>query len=290
MLESWFLYAIGSFFVVGIYGFLQKVEAESTLNTNSFIVYAHLGCIIFPMIYLLYSWESFIFDYKILAFAFWINMLYVLALQARIRSLRVLTSSAFFVNYRIGSSILLIVLGQIIFWEIISIREYIWILIGFIIFYLLLEKKKKSAKKREMRIWYLYLLVWIILTATIWLLMKKFLIISHNDVMSYIFAAGLAGIFWTLLVKGKDSFSDVLIVKKKKHILFLVFTTVIFTFGVFLNLSAIGKWWDLAIVYKILSYSLFIPIILSVIVYKEKIWIKQIIAFILTIVSILLFI
>ncbi|MCD5380450.1 hypothetical protein LR004_00850, partial [Candidatus Gracilibacteria bacterium] len=65
---------------------------------------------------------------------------------------------------------------------------------------------------------------------------------------------------------------------------------IIFTSGIFLSLSAVASGGDLAIVYKILSYSLFIPIILSVIVYKEKIGIRQIIAFILTVISILLFI
>jgi uncharacterized membrane protein len=48
--------------------------------------------------------------------------------------------------------------------------------------------------------------------------------------------------------------------------------------------------WDVAIVYKIISYSLFIPIILSVIFYKEKITVKKWVAFLLTIVSILLFV
>ncbi len=290
MLESWFLYAIGSFFVVGIYWFLQKVEAESTLNTNSFIVYAHLGCIISPLVYVLFTWEMFYIDYKLLLFGIGINLLYVLWLQARIKSLRSLSSSSFFINYRIGSSALLIIFGQLFFWENITLNEYIGIFLGFIIFYLLLEKKEKKSKKKKSLQWYVYLMIWIFLITVIWLLMKKYILMSNGEILTYVLSAWIAGIFGTLLMKWRDSISDVLIVKKRKHILFLVFTTIIFTSWIFLNLSAVASGWDLAIVYKILSYSLFIPIILSVIVYKEKIWIRQIIAFILTIISILLFI
>ena len=46
---------------------------------------------------------------------------------------------------------------------------------------------------------------------------------------------------------------------------------------------------NVAIVYKIISYSLFIPIILSIIFYKEKVTPKKMIAFLLTILSIALF-
>jgi uncharacterized protein (DUF486 family) len=48
--------------------------------------------------------------------------------------------------------------------------------------------------------------------------------------------------------------------------------------------------WDIAIVYKIVSYSLFLPIIFSITYYKEPLTPKKIIAFILTVVSIWLFI
>lgn len=290
MVESWFLYAIGSFFLVWIYWFLQKVEAESSLNTNSFIFYAHSGCIIFPLIYIVFLWWTFDFNYRNILFWIGINLLYVWALKSRIKSLKTLSSSAFFINYRIASSSLLIILGQMFFHEHIALKEYVWMLLWFIIFYLLLEKKKTDAKKKEILYWYLFLLVSILLITIIWLLMKQFVIMSWWDAITYIFTAWIAGIFWTLLMKWWDSLSDVLVIKERKHVLFLAFTTFVFTSWIFANMNAIVQWWDLAIVYKILSYSLFIPIILSVIFYKEKIWIRQILAFILTVISIMLFV
>ncbi len=288
-MEIWFEYALLSFFVVGIYWFLQKIEAESSLNAHSFIFYAHLGALVFPLIYIIFSNEKIFFDINAFLFGLFINFLYVLALKARIQSLKSLSSSAFFVNYRIFSSSLLIIFGQIIFWENISEKEYLGIFIWFIIFYLLLDKKKKKKKIADMKRGYLYLAVGIVLAASIWIFMKEFVLLE-NHFITYIFSAWVVGTLWTLALKGKESFSEVLVIKKKKHWVSLVFTSVIFTSWIFLNLKTIEYWGDIAIVYKIISYSLFIPIILSVIVYKEKIWMRKLIAFVLTIVSILLFI
>jgi hypothetical protein len=71
--------------------------------------------------------------------------------------------------------------------------------------------------------------------------------------------------------------------------MFLIGSGVIFSIATVTNNLAF-VWWDLAIVYKIISYSLFIPIILSIIFYKEPITPKKLLAFGLTVLSILLFI
>ena len=47
---------------------------------------------------------------------------------------------------------------------------------------------------------------------------------------------------------------------------------------------------DLGIAYKIQAYSIFIPIFLSIVVYKEKVTFKKILAFVLTLVSLWFFI
>ena len=67
-------------------------------------------------------------------------------------------------------------------------------------------------------------------------------------------------------------------------------TGIIFSVQFLYFLPQIYLLWPLSLWYKILSYSLIVPIILSIILYKEKVDKRKIIAFVLTIVSLGLFI
>mgnify|MGYP007124594482 FL=1 len=134
-METWMIYSLCASVVIGIYWFLQKVESESSVNRNSFVFYSHMWMVIFPLIYMFINWSKLVFDLQIILYALSISIIYVIILKFRLLSLNYLDSSSFFINYRIFSSILLIILGQIFFWENISINEYIGILLWFIIFF-----------------------------------------------------------------------------------------------------------------------------------------------------------
>lgn len=284
------MYALAWSLTIGIYGFIQKIEAESDVNRNSFIFYSHFWMIIYPLLYLFITWWKLDFNMQIFLYALLINTIYVTVMKFRLKSLEYLDSSSYFINYRIFSSILLLIFWQIFFSEIISMKEYIWIFLWFIIFYLLLEKKYEKESDKKMLNWFLHLWVWIIWVSLIWIIQKNFILLDL-DFASYIFFSWITGSLVTLWFKGnKDDLKDVIIVKKVKHILFLLICWSIFPLWMFFNLNAVDQWWDVAIVYKIISYSLFIPIILSVIFYKEKITFKKLLAFILTIASIWLFV
>lgn len=284
------IYALAWSITIGIYGFLQKIEAESDVNRNSFILYSHLWMIIYPLIYLLITWKNIDFNVEIFLYALVINTIYVTVMKFRLKSLEYLSSSSYFINYRIFSSILLLIFGQVFFWEIINTKEYIWIFIWFIIFYLLLEKKYKDESDKNYMNGFLYLWIWIIWVSLIWIIQKNFILLDL-DFASYIFFSWITGSLVTLWVKWKkDRLQDVFKVTNTKHIIFLFLCGTIFPLWMFFNLHAVDQGWDIAIVYKIVSYSLFIPIILSVIFYKEKVTFKKLLAFVLTIASIWLFV
>jgi uncharacterized membrane protein len=136
----------------------------------------------------------------------------------------------------------------------------------------------------------MYLGIGIIWISFNWIIQKQFILLDL-DFASYILFSWITGSLVTLLFKGnKNTLGEVIKVKNNKHILFLLLCWTIFPLWMFFNLHAVYEWWDVAIVYKIISYSLFIPIILSVIFYKEKITVKKLLAFILTIASIWLFV
>jgi len=289
-MEDWIIYALLWSIIIWIYWFLQKIQTESKVNRNAFIIYSHLWMVIYPLLYSFVSGKSIVFDMTIFSFAFVLTSIYVVIMIFRLKSLKYLDSSTFFINYRIFSSILLIVLWQIIYSEVINIREYIWIFIGFIIFYLLLEKKYSREPMNNFIKWYLYLGIWVLWVSTIWIIQKYF-VLQDLDFMSYMFFSWTVGIFMTILFNWKtDSLKEMLKVSKRKDILFLLISALLFPFWMLFNLLAVKSGGDVAIVYKIISYSLFIPIILSIIVYKEKVTTKKVLAFILTVFSILLFI
>jgi len=289
-METWMIYSLCASVVIGIYWFLQKVESESSVNRNSFVFYSHMWMVIFPLIYMFINWSKLVFDLQIILYALSISIIYVIILKFRLLSLNYLDSSSFFINYRIFSSILLIILGQLFFWENISINEYIGILLWFIIFYLLLEKKYNTESTNELYKGFIYLAVWVVWVSVIWIIQKNFVLLDL-DFASYIFFAWLIGSIVTLLMKWKtDTLKDVLKVSNKKDIYFLLLCSIIHPLWIYCNMNAVYYGWDVAIVYKIVSYSLFIPIILSVIFYKEKITMKKLLAFILTIGSIGLFV
>ena len=178
---------------------------------------------------------------------------------------------------------------QFIFSENISVSEYLWVFMWVIVFYLLLEKRNDNKWKNELKRWYIYLWISIILSSWLWLL-QKIIVISDFDVLTYVF---YSGIFWSLaslIFKWKDNIREVLSAIDKKHVLFLIISALSFGIWLYSHLSSIYLGWDIAIVYKIISYSLFFPIIFSIIYYKEEITLKKIIAFILTVISIFLFV
>lgn len=290
-MELWLVYSLISCVTVWLFGFFQKIESESkSINTNGFIIYAHVWMIILPFLMFLSEVSEITVNIKLIFYAIVMNFLYIIILKTRLKSLKFLSSSTYFINYRIFSSILLLIFGQILFWEIISAQEYLWIFLGFIIFYFLLEKKTQNESDNDLKKWYMFLFAGVLLLSVIWLAQKQFTL-GDFDVVSYIFYSGFAGIFSTIMIKNKEEkLWEILYIKRKKDILFLWVTSLIFPIWMYCNLYALISGWDVAVVYKIISYSLFIPIILSIIFYKEKVTVNKIFAFILTVASIWLFV
>ena len=289
-MELWMLYAIIWSIASGVFWFLQNIEWKSSINSNSFIIYSHLWMVIMWLFLLIINNSQIYLNFEMFIYALILNFLYVIVLKFRLKSLKFLDTSSFFINYRIFSSILLIILGQIFFGEYIDSNEYIWIILWFIIFYLLIEKKQISDDKKDVWKWYIYLWLAVIILSLIWIL-QKYITTDYFDLDLYLVYSGFVWIFATYVLKWKsDNFWDVVRIKNKRDFLLLFAWAIVMPISFYSYCSALAEWWDLAIVYKIISYWLFIPIILSVIFYKEKITLKKLLAFILTIASIGLFV
>lgn len=288
-METRLIFAIIAMLISGIYGFLQKVDVESAISRSTFIMYSWICMFFYATLYLILTGTKLSFEPIVLWTAVINWTVYSIVFHYRLKSLKFLDTSTFFINYRILSSILLMFVWMIFWNEIISTKEYLWIFLWFITFFLLMEKKYKWESDKKLWKWYAYLMVWVVWVSILQSLQKNFAIHDYSY-PSYLFYSWIVGSINTYLLKAKDeNLKKILTIKDKKTILFLFFAGIIFTLYTLTWYLWIKFWWNMVVVYKIISYSLFIPIILSMIFYWEKITMKKALAFILTIISIWLF-
>lgn len=289
-METWMIHALLASLFTGLFGIFQKIESEDkTINRDSFIFYAYLFGSIFSWIIFLFLDISLIFNIPAILAGVFVTMLYIYVLKLRHNCLEYMTSSSYFINYRIFSSIGLVIVWAGFLWEHISINEYLGIVLWFIIFYLLLEKKHKKENTTDLQKGYVFLGISIILSVFIWVVQKYFTI-TADAVWIFLFSSSVAGTIWALITSKNFNIKKTLTIPNKKMLWFLLLVWFTFGPGYIFHLYAIYSGWDIAIIYKIISYSLFLPIIFSIIYYKEPLTPKKIIAFILTILSIGLFI
>lgn len=289
MEQYWFIFAIITSISIGFYGFAQKMQSEQgSISNTTFIFYSYVAMTILPWIVMIALQSPPVFAKPELLYSLFITWVYVYIIKTRLLSLKYLSSSTYFINYRIISSVWLLLVGILFFSESISLKEYIGIFVGFIVFYLLIEKKDNSESLSDLKKGFIYLFLGTIGVALLQTAAKSFAVWNY-DVLSLVLFQGVYGMIFSYIFQKWETIKSILYVKSSRWKLFLFAAGFVFTLAALLNNLAL-KWWDLAIVYKIISYSLFIPIIFSIIVYKEKVWIKKLSAFILTIISMLLFV
>lgn len=290
MQEYWIYYAIAASVCIGFYGFAQKIKAEiPDQSDNGFILYSYLLMWLSAFTGPIFFGSSLdIRNVDTMLYALAITFFYIIIVKTRLVSLRYLSSSTYFINYRIASSLWLLIVWIIFFSESISLKEIIWIGIWFVVFYLLIEKKSQSESLWDIKKWFLFLLIGSLAVTWVQWVAKNFAL-SDLDIFTLVLWQWIFGVIFVLLLKWKETLWQVWEIKGIKHLWFLLFSWIIFWAATIFNNYAL-IWWDLAIVYKVISYSLFIPIILSIIIYKEQVTTKKIVAFVLTILSIFLFI
>jgi len=289
-METWMIHALIGSLLTWLFWVFQKIETETPeLKRETFIFYSYVLGAFFNLAVFSFLDIDFVWNTTAVVAGTLVTCLYVYVLRLRHNCLKYMSSSAYFINYRIFTSIWLLLVGSIIFSEYISLREYMWVFLWFIIFYLLIEKKNTTQTKTDLKKWYAYLGISIVLAITIWVVQKNFSL-TLESVWLFLFATSISGVCFSLLTSPNHDYKSTLTIPSLKYFFFLLLVWITFGPGYIFHLYAIFEWWDIAIIYKIISYWLFFPIIFSILYYKEPLTPKKIIAFILTVVSIWLFI
>ncbi len=284
-MESWLIFSIASIFFAGIYSFLIKVAAMKNYNPSMVTGYGYLAGAVFAGIFLFLEWLQ-ISDIKaIMVFAFINVLFYFFSTLTRIESMKNIDSVLFFPIFKTVSPILVTLAGIFLFHETLTTKEIIWIILWIIVPLLLIwahENKRQINLKKG--IIFLMISSALVLVSTV---MIKQVNLLELNIPLFVFFTMIFGYFVSII-------SNKTLSKKNKN----YETKNIFWFGLFMWIFHYASFYcftrslegNLAVAFTINSFAILIPIILSIIFYKDHFNLKKAFVILLSIISIILFI
>lgn len=285
-MELWLIYAILASVLIGLNNFFLKIFAEKRLDGTAIAIVQ--WCVFFLWGALTTSylgiWSD-IWNNSTIIAAFLMSSAYFFTLRARILSLEYITSSEYFIGYRVLLTLFLIIVWLVLFSEKIEVSQFFGIFLGTLALFFLFEKQET---RRELKVWkrgvgYLFVTVcWATIVQTV----SKYFVIQDFPITVLFLWQGIFYIFAALLLDRKKLFSENFRYSFSHSLGLMIVTCVFSLIGTTYNMLAYDEGGNLGIVMKIIAYSLFIPIILSMVFYHEKMSYKKWIAFVLTIISI----
>jgi multidrug transporter EmrE-like cation transporter len=285
-METWLIYAIISIFAAGIHNFLLKVSTEKNYNGSLtsllwYSVWAVVACI-----YFLYTWGKIDGWEWMIYFAFGNVLFYFLSMLTRMEGMRNIDTVIFYPLYKTISPVLVTLVSFFFFQEVLSLKEGIWIIIGIMIPLMLITSHENKIQ-RNLKKWVIFV-IFTSLFIGVSAAFSKGVMIEWANVELFIFLSmWLGSIISAISYKffHKNSKGNY----NKEWMLKFGFIIWIFHFLAFMTFQK-ALTWNLAVVFTINSFSILVPIILSVIYYKDHFNKKKAFVIALSIVSILLFI
>lgn len=288
LLHNWLVFAVLSASGVGLFSFVNKISVEREHSERLTLVFLYINQIIFSFIAVL-LFSKFSFNGRTFLIAVASGSLLVLVFKSRFIALKYLDTSVYFTNFRIFSSTMLLFIGVLFFGDDLSVKEITGFILGVIIFLLLIERSRMDNQKYKKA---LRALLVGIAGITLFGVIMKVVSIGDVDIYNFIFYQSLVAFFFTLFLFRESIFRSTTYQEENSAEIFKfsIFQAFIQVINPLLFLHALSLGADLGIGYKVLSYSILIPIILSIIIYKEKVNKRKIVAFILAIISLWFFI
>ena len=287
MENYWIFYALWGLLLLWIWDFIKKIIIQKWANKDIFLFICFVFYVIFLTLNFLLFWNKNFNDLEInWALFIWVfdafTIIWVMA------AFKYLDISFALVFIRVISSIWILIIWMNLLWDNLSFSNIIWFFMWIVAIFLLSGFKFWWEKKVSSK--------WLLAASwtTIWLIWShsyfKYIVADINIDNFMFLKFSVTFIFIIIYMFFRNKFKEFTKEQVSLVIPLAFLTVVMFLFQFLYFLPNIYLNWPLSLSYKILSYSIIIPIILSIIFYKDKITKRRIVAFILTLVSLGLFI
>jgi len=282
----WILFALWAMMASWLGSFVKKLALLKQVDKDVFMFTSFCFYVSFFFLNMLFQGDQ---NFHTVIVLPWILLWVLNAIISfgSLTALKYLNISFALISMRLIASFLLLLIGVLVVWEQLSLYNYFWFFMWAVAIFLLSWYKlwQKLNLHWKGLIGLILVIIWNVWSHT-W---YKYLLPNVN-VHDYMFVQYLVAFICILLYMWiRKQYTNINIIEMKKCIpfsainlclygaMFLYFLPNLYTFG------------TLSLGYKILSYSLIIPILLSIIFLWEPINRTRMIAFGLTIVSIFLF-
>jgi len=279
---DWFIITLLTTISVGIVAFINKIFAERKYDERFSAMVLYGIVFFFSLIYLSFFHVERLEFSDILLSAIWGVQICSYSLIMMV-ALKYLPTSTYFISVRLLSSVILLVIGIIFFGDIISRSEIIGLVFGFPAMMLLFEKEQKENLNYKKGI---FVLILGVLSLALGHSIAKIFSSKIELIPTVLAFTFFISFFSAVLIGYKTTRPN----RKYFKLIFIInFWQASLFFFYFIMIFRVYGMGNLGISYKIQSYSPFIPIILSSIIYKEKITKKKMVALVLTIFSLWFF-
>lgn len=282
----WWIYSLLGLVFLWLWDFIKKVMLKNWWDKEVFLFMCFVFYIITLWINFTFSSNTIINTHTIISAAiiWFFDFLWPIWM---LTALKYLDTSTSVVSIRLTSSFFILYIWVSTLWDKLSIYNIIWFLLWVIAIILLswfnFKEKHKVHKKWILAV--IIAIIWVVWANSYFKYIVKWVDIDSYMLLKFSFSF----MFIILYMILRKKFSNFNIIEIKKVSIYAFLSCIVFITYFLYFLPNIYILWPLSLSYKFLSYSVIVPIILSTIIYKEKINKEKIIAFLLTIISIFLF-
>jgi len=286
MENSWILYALAALLFSWMGWFMKKLALAKWLNKEVYLLACFVIYVPVFTINMLLQWDrnfsdSLLFSWVIMGFLNFLIPLWTLT------SLKYLEVWFALVTTRITSSVILLIIGVFMLGDQLSLYNYIGFVVGASAIFLL--SGFKPWQKTQLPIKWVIAVIWTIIAVALSHAYFKYIVadINIHDFVFLQFVVTFLCIILYMTLRRK--FHHVTVASIRKTFLFSFSNVVVYVVYVLYLLPNVYLLGPLSLGYKILSYSVIVPVILSWIFLWESMTKTKLFALWLTVVSIFLF-
>ncbi|HLD21233.1 MAG TPA: EamA family transporter [Patescibacteria group bacterium] len=280
-MESWFLFALISALLAGLYSFTTRLSAHYQHHSALVSVYSSISAAVLSGGYAIFVRPDLSRVGLVFIIALVDAFMYLMVSVTRIDALKEINSTIFFPIYKLASSVLAVPIGLLFFADVLTKTELVGIAVGLLAPLLLLNRGEKLRQRNLSK--GLLLTMGSVAAAIVATIASKLITTLHLDVSLYTFFAFALSVPFALVLFHQTNGRF----HKTKHVEWVGLLGGAFMFAnLYCFVRALSG--DLSTVFLINSFSTVVVVILSVLAFREHMSLRKVGALAVTILSLIL--